>query len=79
MGESSEEVVPPDIPITFSQCLPLNPRQSPAAMSGEEQIVMESPTKYEAPVGSRLLVGWRICIHIYYSFRYLFIIGSVVI
>ena len=48
----SGEVVPPDIPITLSPFEPLNPRQSPVAMSSEEQVVAESPTTYEAPVGS---------------------------
>ena len=49
----SGEVVPPDIPIMLSQFQKLNSRQSPVVMSSEEQGVVESPTKYEAPVGSR--------------------------
>ena len=34
-----------------SRFQPLNPRQSPVAMSSEEQVVVDSPTEYEAPVG----------------------------
>ena len=48
----SGEVVLPDIPITLSQFRPLNPRHSPVAKFSEEQVVVESPTKYEAPVES---------------------------
>ena len=50
--EEFGEDVPPDISMMTSRFQPLNPRQSPAAMSSEEQVVVESPTKYEAPVGS---------------------------
>ena len=46
------EIAPPDISIMTSRFQPLNPRQSPVAMSSEEQVVVESPMEYEALVGS---------------------------
>ena len=52
-SEELGEVVSPDISsMLTSRFQPLNPRQSPVAMSSEEQVVVESPTQYEAPVES---------------------------
>ena len=46
------EVVALDMSTITSRFSPLNPRQSPVAMLSVEQAVDESPTAYEAPVGS---------------------------
>ena len=46
------EVVTLDMSMITGKFTPLNPRQSPLAMLSEEQVVVESPMAYEAPVGS---------------------------
>ena len=51
-SEELGEVVPPHISTWTSRFRLLNPRQSPVPMSSEEQVVVESPTQYEAPVES---------------------------
>ena len=51
-SEELSEVVPPDISMLTSRFQPLNPRQSPVAMTSAEQVVVESPTQYKPPVES---------------------------
>ena len=38
-----------------SRFSPLNPQQSPVSMLSVAQVVVESPTSYEAPVGSMVV------------------------
>ena len=46
------EVVASDISTITSRFLPLNPQQSPVSMLSGAQVVVESPTSFEVPVGS---------------------------